>query len=213
MKKIVLILALAFVVISACMIYLVRTGVSLRSAPIIRPSVMTADRQNIAHGVLYRLSPEFQNAHYVLWGFLPENDETRKILSLMKDEYEKIFPHKVMILADAENLTKEQLQACQKPCWLLLPRTHANELTENDFVRTRIQPLQKEYFNVTWMPFTKAEEVPEACIQEKRLTLECLQMLAVQEAQRRLKAGSQYFFMKKYNERDFFLFFQESPQL
>lgn len=212
MKKIVIILAMAFVIISACMIYLVMSGVSLRSAPIIRPSEMSADRQNIAHGLVYRLSPEFKDTHYVLWGFLPLNEESKRVLDFTRTEYEKIFQQPVHIIENAESATAEQIQACEKPCWLLLPQEKANELTKNEYIEQKIQPTQQTYFSMTWLPFTQLEDVPDYCIREKRLTIECLRVLGIQEFQRKMKIGHQHFFLKKYNDRDFFLFFQTAPQ-
>lgn len=212
MKKITVLLSLAFIVISACMIYLMKVGVSLRAAPIIDASAMTSDRQNIAEGVVYRLSPEFQNAHYVLWGFLPSSADSQKVFELLKAEYEKIFQQRVQVLENAEAASLEEIRACQKPCWLLLPREKANELASNEFISLKIRPLGAAYFNITWLPFSKREEIPPHCIEEKRLTLTCLRPLAIESSQKKMKPGAQYFFMKKYNEKDFFLFFQESPQ-
>ncbi len=207
MKKIVLILSIAFLLISACMIYLVKVGVSLRSAPIIDVSVISPDLHNIADGVVFRLSPEFQSAHYVIWGFLPQSEDSQKVLELLKAEYEKIFHTPVHLLEDAETASPEEIRSCAKPCWLLLPNKKANELTLNDFIDLKVRPLGLDYFNITWVPFSKVEDVPPYCIEEKRLTLGCLKALAIQEAAKKMKHGHQYFFMKKYNDKDFFLFF------
>jgi hypothetical protein len=174
--------------------------------------VISPDRQNIAAGIVFRLSPEFQNAHYVLWGFLPQSGESWKVFELIKAEYEKILQRNVNLLANAETASLEEIRSCEKPCWLLLPKEKANELTSNEFIDRKVRPLGQGYFNVTWVPFSKPEDVPQYCIEEKRLTLECLRVLAIQESQKKMHPGNQYFFMKKYNEKDFFLFFQEFPQ-
>ncbi|MGZ3802692.1 MAG: hypothetical protein ACXVB4_00655 [Pseudobdellovibrionaceae bacterium] len=213
MKKITLLLSLAFVLISACMLYLVKVGVSLRAAPIINASIISADRHNMAEGIVYRLSPEFQNAQYVLWGFLPFSQESQKVFELLKAEYEKIFHRPVHVLMEGEKASTEEIRACLKPCWILLPKEKANELLPNDFINLKIRPLAADYFKVTWISFSKREDVPQYCIEEKRLTPECLRVLGIEEAQKKMKSGAEYFFMKKYKENDFFLFFQESPQL
>ncbi|WP_413290396.1 hypothetical protein [Bdellovibrio sp. HCB337] len=212
MKKLIILLALAFVIISVCMIYLVKSGVSLRSAPIIRPSDMSEDRSNIAHALVYRLSPEFKDAHYILWGFLPQNSESQKVFAHTRTEYEKVFQQPVHILENAEAATEADLQACEKPCWLLVSKDKAHELTKNEFIEQKLRPLNRSYFSMTWLAFTKAEQVPDFCVQEKRLTLECLRVLGIHEFQRKMKPGHQHFFLKKYKDTDFFLFFQESPQ-
>lgn len=184
----------------------------MRSAPIIRPSEISEDRYNIAHGIIYRLSPEFQDSHYVLWGFLPQSSESQRIFAHFRTEYERVFQHPVHLYENAETASLEDLLACEKPCWLLLPQEKAHELTKNNFITEKIQPLGRPFISVTWLPFSKLEEVPEYCVREKRLTLECLKVLGIHESQRKMKPGHQYFFLKKYNERDFFLFFQETPQ-
>jgi hypothetical protein len=70
MKKITVILALSFILISACMIYLIRSGVSLRSASLISPSVMSPDRHSIAKGLVVRLFPDLQSARFIFMGNL-----------------------------------------------------------------------------------------------------------------------------------------------
>lgn len=209
MKKITLLLAIALVVISGCMIYLLMTGVSLRSAPLIRPSPITHEGRDISYGVVARLAPEFQNADYILWGVLPLTEESNKVVNLIKEEYEKVFKKAVHIVADAELATDEQLRSCEAPCWLFLPKSKAHELSPNEFITNKIIPTQKTYFTLSWISFSKVQEVPEHCLHEKRLDLECLTVLAVYEAQRKIKDGSRYFFMKKYNATDFFLFIQD----
>jgi hypothetical protein len=187
-------------------------GISLRAAPIIRPSVISLDRKNIAHGIVYRLSSDFQEARFVLWGILPENTESQKVLALIKEQYEMVFRKPVHIIANAESASAQDIQACGQPCWLLLSADKANVLTPNEFVSQKIQPLNEIYFSITWMPFKQVETIPDYCIQEKRLTIECLRVLAIAAFQRKMKPGPQYFFMEKYNEKDYFLFFQEAPQ-
>jgi len=210
MKTISLLLGFCIVVISACMIYLVRSGISLRSAPLIRPSVMSADRHNVAKGLVTRLFPELQNAHYILWGVLPENEESQKVLSFFAEEYDQTFKTPVHILRNAEAASDEELKSCEKPCVLMLERTRANELTANEFIEKRLRPLNRDHINITWVPFTAATEAPPQCEHEKRLTLDCLVPLSVQEVQKKLKDPQQlYFFLRKYNERDYFLFIQQ----
>ncbi len=207
MKKIVALLGLAFLIISACLIYLVKSGVGLRSAPIIRPSILLEDGQNMSLGVVARLAPDFQTADYLLLGFLPETADSQKFLEMLKSEYEMLYKKSVQILPNAIEAKPEDIQACIAPCWLLLPNTMANELSNNEWIQKLIRPLNRNYFSITWIPFSTGGEVTDACVQQKRLTLDCLKMLSVHEAKRKMKeTEKRYFFMRKYLDRDYFLF-------
>jgi len=210
MKKITIILTLSFILISACMIYLIVSGVSLRSASLISPSVMSPDRHSIAKGLVIRLFPDLQNARYILWGTLPETEESQKVLAFFIEEYEQAFKAPMHILRNAETASPEELQACEKPCLLMLSATSAHELSTNEFIEKKIRPLKQEYFNITWVPFYNNETVPEVCEKQKRLTMDCLIPLSIRDIKKKIKDPNQlYFFLRKYNDRDYFLFVQQ----
>jgi hypothetical protein len=210
MKKITVILTLSFILISACMVYLIVSGISLRSASLISPSVMSPDRHSIAKGLVIRLFPDLQNARYVLWGTLPETEESQKVLGFFIEEYAQAFQAPMHILRNAETATSEELQACEKPCLLMLPTANANELSTNEFIEKKIRPLTRDYFNITWVPFYNIELVPDICEQQKRLSMDCLIPLSVRDVKKKIKDPNQlYFFLRKYNDRDYFLFVQQ----
>lgn len=210
MKKISLIFGLVFLIISACLIYLVRSGVSLRSEPLIRPTIISPDQRNIAAHVVLRLFPELQNSHYILWGVLPESNDAQLMMTYFMEEYYKTFHIAVHIIQDGEKATASEIAQCEKPCWILLPMNRANELSKNEFIQKNILPLNRHYINMTLSPFTGEETVPESCDQQKRLNLECITPVSVREVHRKIKDPSQlYFFLRKYNENDFFLFVQK----
>lgn len=214
MKKIQILFGLSFAIISACMVYLVWSGVSLRSSSLIRPSIMSADRHNVAKGLVTRLFPELQTAHYILWGVLPETEESQKVLSFFAEEYEATFKLPIHILRNAESATEEELKNCQKPCLLFMPQEKAHELDQNEFIEKRIKPLKKDYFNITWVPFLNNETVPGVCENKKRLTLECLIPLSIRDVKKKIKDPQKlYFFLRKYNDRDYFLFIQQAPSI
>lgn len=207
MKKIGWLLGLALVIITGCMIYLVVTGVVLRSAPIIKPSVLAPDLANAGHDVVLRLYPDFSSSHYVLLGLEPQSDETRALLSAMRAEGEKLLGKSVTILENAGARSREELAACAAPCWLLLPRDGANEMRPNSFIAEKIVTLGRPYMSVSWIGFHRGEPVSETCDREARLDLECLGPIGVREVARKLKdASARYYFMRKYNDRDHFLF-------
>ncbi len=211
MKKLIALLTFCSVVISGVLIYLVLNGISLRSAPIIKPSIMTSDQKNVAEAVILRLFPDLQGAEYVVIGLRAELTESQQLLNLLKSEYEKQFGREISILPDAAAVTQLEFQSCRTPCWILTTQDKSNELTENPLLSQWLPAgSQRPYFNLTLIPFSSDAVVTDFCIEEKRLTLDCLIPLSIHEAKRKMKDPLQrYFFVRKYNERDYFLFTQE----
>jgi hypothetical protein len=211
MKKVWALLVIGFLIISACMAYLAIGGVSMRSEPLIAPSMISPDHQNIAYGLVTRFYSEFKNADYILWGVTPESGEATATMALTRARYEGTFKKTVTVLRDAEALTLEQLRQCPAPCWLLVNSAQAHELRANPFIDQKLRPLGRPFFTLTWVPFTGQELVPEACENLKRLTTtECLIPLAIRESKRKMKKPNElYFFARRYNEKDYFLFVQQ----
>lgn len=210
MKRLTVLLILGFALIAACMIYLVKNGISLRSAPLISPSVMDDDMTNVGDALVSRLFPDLQTDHDMVLGLLPETDESRALLQKAAAAHERIFGRKPNLIADGERATDEELRTCEKSCWILVDRARANEMTPNDFIERRLKPLGRTYFTVTWVPFRPGAEVTTECLQEKRLTLDCIVPLSIHEARKKMRDPSKrYFFLRKYNESDHFLFTQE----
>jgi hypothetical protein len=205
MKRVILLISLGFLIITACMVFLLKKGISLRPAVLIKPSVIT-DR--MAQGVVARMFPEFDAAHYIVWGVEPREDHQR-IFEELKKEYESLFHLNVNIMADAKNATQEQIKGCAKPCWVITTPENANELSVNPFIQEKIRPLQEPYSNISILPFNPDQPAPEHCLNEKRLSFLCLKSLAGPAAKRKIKTPQSYFFLKKYNHKDFFLFIQE----
>ncbi len=215
MKKVMAALALSLLIISACIFYLLRTGISLRPAPLIMPSVMSEDQSHVASAIVHRLFQEFQDSHYVLWGVLPETEDSVRILNLAVQEYEKTFHLSVNFIRDAETASEEYLRACKKPCWLLISNKKANQLDlkpeAGSFIESHLRPLNLPFFTLTFIPFQKNTVVTDECNNQKRLSLDCLVSVSVREAIRKMKDPSKrYFFMNKYNEIDYFLFLQHT---
>ncbi|MFS4459233.1 hypothetical protein [Bdellovibrio sp. HCB2-146] len=209
MKKIGFLLGGAFVIITVCMLYLVRKGISLRTAPLIKPTEISTDRHNIAEHLVLRLFPELQSNDIILWGILPENAESQALVQMAASDYERMFKTPVHFISNAESATLQDFQNCKKPCWILLAKDKANELTPNEFIDKNIQPLNRPYITLTLVNFTGAEEVTDACENQHRLHLDCLVPLSVRDAKKKMKDPNKlYFFLRKYNDRDYFLFTQ-----
>lgn len=204
-------LAVAFTIVVACMIFLQQSGVSLRTAPIIKPSAINADFTNIAQGTFLRLFPDIQQSHYILWGVSQNSGEVQKTLSLLKEKTEQELKSPVHFIYDGPHATPEEIRLCPRPCWILMPPDQAHELTASPWIHSHLKPLDRAYFSITWIPFDRDVEVPDFCQEEKRLDLECLKWVSVREVQRKLKeTSSRYFFMRKYLDHDYFLFVENA---
>ena len=175
MKKITALIVFSFFIIAACMVYLVYSGISLRSAALIQPSVISADKQNIASSVMHRLYQEFQGVHYIVWGVLPTTVETQAILADLAEQYKKRFNHSVNLVLDAESFSAEKLRACPRPCWLLVNNANAHQLQDQSFfTESRILPLQKPFITFTVIDFNPDQIVAAECEDQKRLSLHVL---------------------------------------
>lgn len=212
MKTIVTILSIGLFLISLGIVYIYKSGVSIRTAPIIRPSIVSEDFHNVPQGLFVRLFPDLQQTHYILWGVSQNSNEVQVTLSMMKELYKREFKTPVSFIYDGLNSSREEVQNCLKPCWILFPENHVNELSPNTWIQTHLLPLNRNYFSLTWIPFERPTQVPEYCVKEKRLDLDCLKVVSIQEVSRKMKdSGKRYFFLRKYLDRDYFLFV-ESPK-
>lgn len=208
MKRIIVLISLALLLISACLVYLAKEGISLRAATLIKPSIMKPPGDELAQAVVLRMFPEFNDSHILLWGLHAQFPPEKMIFDKIKEEYERVFKLKVNLLDNAENSTEEERQNCAKPCWWIVTPDKANELSRNSVVEKQLRPLARPYTNLTLIPFKKSTEVSDECLKEKRLSLECLKQVSIKEANRKIKTDEPHFFLKKYNTKDFFLFVQ-----
>lgn len=210
MKIFLVIFGIFCVVASAILVKLTHDGVSIRSAPIISPSPQGAELKNVAPSVMNRLFPDFQMSSYVVIGLPADLKAGPQIVSDLKLDYEKQFNRVVNLLSDDGELTREKISQCQMPCWILTSETKANELTEeNKIPKTLDQMGGPKHFHLTLIPFQDVPEPSQDCIAEKRLSLKCLIPLSIHEVRKKFKDPSiAYFFMRKYQDRDYFLFIQ-----
>lgn len=210
MKKVYVILGAAFAIIAGCMLYLVWEGVSLRTEPIIKPSPIDGEYKNISFGVIHRLFPDFQKSDYVVWGMAPYTSEEAKILELLQDEYLVQLSLKPTLLKMTDKTTAEELKACAKPCWIITDKNLASDLGVNPLLAQIKMALGENYFSVTLLEFELGVKVPPECEAEKRLDYPCILPVSVREVRRRMdEDGPRYFFMRRYNEKDTFLFLQK----
>lgn len=210
MKNIVAILAVCFALITWTIFHLINAGVSIRTAPIIKPSVVGSNFHNVPQGVFLRLFPDFQQSDYILWGASQSSSEFKIVLHELQKRYEQQFKTPVHIFKVDPDSNKNRLADCTKPCWVLLPPTHAHELVRNGWIEDNRLILKKNYVTITWISFIRQNTVPPACIEEKRLDFECLKSVSIQEVKKKLiERDQRYFFMRKYKDQDYFLFIED----
>ncbi len=195
--------------ITACIFYLVLNGISLRTAPLIQPSIIEADQKNVADALSHRLFQEFQNSHYVIWGVLPETSQSRSLLERLAEDYQKIFKATPNVVDNAEFADAETLRNCSKPCWLKVNPAAAHRLEANSEFDKRIIQFERPYFSLTLVSFTGDEAVSEICENQKRLSFNCLVPVSVRSVKRKFREpAKKYFFLNKYYENSYFLFLQ-----
>lgn len=212
MKKTVTLLVLAILIISGCVFYLVVKGIGLRSAPLIRPSIISPQYKNIPHSLVYRLFQEFQNSDFVIWGLSDDAKLNQQLTAEMQSEYEKIFNKSVSVIHMNDKTVDsaiQQIQLCRRPCWVFGPFDKANQLSENNFIQAHQQLFNDSYFTITLIKYHRNTNVNQRCEKQKRLDLECLTSLSIREVKRKIKLEDQkYFFLRKYNLNDYFLFIE-----
>lgn len=192
------------------MIKVTRDGVSIRSAPIISPSPQGEAGKNISVAVVTRLFPDFQNASYVVVGSPADMTSAEQIINDLKVAYEGQFKKSITLLKDDGQLNLEKIAQCAIPCWILTSETQAHELSNENPVPQILNKLEGiQHFSLTLIPFSNVPETSEECVAEKRLSLHCIIPLSIHQVRKKFKDPAiAYFFMRKYQDRDYFLFIQ-----
>ena len=209
MKKVYYILGIASVIIMGCMLYLAQKGVVLKTEPLIKPAAIDAQFKSVSFGVIHRLFPNFQTAKYVIWGIGPATADESNILGLLQAEHFQKLGKLPTILQIDDSTKMEDLQNCAMPCWLLVEKDKASELPMNPRLSAIRQALGENYISITILEFERDMPVPEICETEKRLEFDCILPTSVREVRRRFKDDAiRYFFMRRYNDKDHFLFLQ-----
>lgn len=206
MKKISYLIVFALLIISACILHLVKKGVSLRPESLISPSMANADLQNLPPAIFSRLLPQFEESQDVIFGFLPMTSESQKFFDSLRAEYQANLPQQVTVIDPSTTAGKKALESCTKACWILTSSENANQLKANAFIDQTIRPRNSKFITLTWMPFSLPVKVPMDCFSEKRLDFSCFRLLSIQASQRKIKAGQRNFFLNSYNGKDYFLF-------
>ena len=203
MKKLIVVLIAAFSIITACLIYLIREGVSLRLGRVIEPTSLSLSHAEIARGLVSRLTPILQHSKYIVFGIDKEDEQVRSIMQSLEAEFKKDFKQSPNIVGADSDFTEK----CPTPCWITAAPGESSHLQSSDLIE-KLKKTGETFFTISVLRFDRKAEVPVHCEREKRITIDCVTPLAVREARRKFKKDSPYFFVRNYNERDYFLFLE-----
>jgi hypothetical protein len=197
---------LCSLIIAAVIFNLVTNGVALRSAGVIKPTLIGSDDRHIAKSLALRLFPDFQTYKNVVW--VPEpglENRVDELLSLtrmkLKEEQTNLFPEFIKA-SDVES--KEPVPSSETYFWWQFPANWEPKL------KSFKQILGYENFVVIFIStFERNHNVPTKCEDIKILTHECLRDAAVREVRKKLKSSEPYFFMRRYQANEFYLFIEK----
>lgn len=200
-KKIYWIFGIVFLVISSAMITIIKRGVTLRLQPLIKPTQLENNLEPMARHLFLRMFPDFQQADYVIWNFEGASKETELFFSQITNRFESEIK-KVNFLSPNHALLGE----CPAPCWAT--STSVSQLSD---LKKQLVGLNKKWIVIHWKNYNAVEVVSDVCLNQKILSEECIIPVAVNDVKKRLKDPSvRYFFLKKYLDRDFYLFIKSS---
>lgn len=204
MKLVNALLVTCLVVISAVVIYLVIDGTALRSAGVIKPTVLDSENKLLPKSVALRLFPEFQSSQNTIWLASPQlKPKIASIIASIHNYYTTLKAPSVpeLILVNSNTQTSEMTNSQNSKWWIfesenvaVFEAIHKNQVSPNII-----------YIN----EFKRDEVVPANCETEKMLSRECLKVVAVREVKKKFKTEQHYFFMRRYNDHEFYLFIEE----
>lgn len=197
MKSIFWIFATVFLIISAAMIWIVKSGVTIRMQPLIKPTVVGENLYPMARHLFLRMFPDFQQTDFVLWSLDTSSSEAELFLSQMVQEYESQLKS-VRYFDEAKN----PIESCPSPCWAV--SSTQEKLSE---WKQKLTNSGKKWISISWKSYSNVESVSEECLTQKVLSQNCLLPVAVNDVKKKLKdPKARYFFLKKYLDSDFYLF-------
>lgn len=123
MNRLAVVIGFASLVIVACMIYLVKTGISLTPAVMIKPSHFDG-QGTVAHAVVTRLFPQF--SENPVWHFKNTSVQTQETIAAIVGDIQKAHPS---LKIETSNLTvDDKLLATDGE-----PHLYVQEFSKSDF--------------------------------------------------------------------------------
>ncbi|MFP5520474.1 MAG: hypothetical protein ACLGGX_11265 [Bdellovibrionia bacterium] len=206
MKWVIGVLGACLILISIGMIIVTKRGVSVRTAPLIKPTLIDQKQNQIAEHLFLRLFPEWQQTE--LWIIGSDNSqEQTAIISELKAVIERQLK-KTITISNTASFTTQDLQNCPAPCWVVTETTKANTLNSKQLTDLA---LLKRMQTLTFLNFNRNVEPSPTCLDEKIVSFDCMTPIGVNEVRKKLKdTHGRYFFARKYLDHDFFIFIEAS---
>jgi hypothetical protein len=210
MKKIIVILTLASLIIVAAMVSLVKKGISLRINTLIKPSEISANDENVAPAIAKRLFPDLQSSDILIIGLPINNPRLAAITEKFIKETATLLKRPINTAANKTNL-----KDCTRLCVVITSPMESQELEKNIYIESAVAPLGRNYFTLNIAEFDTSVDMNgaemENCEKEKFLDFKCLALISLRDSKRKMKDPTKkYFFMKKYQDRGHYLFLQSS---
>lgn len=204
MKLVNVLLVACLAVISAVVIYLVIDGTALRSAGVIKPTVLDSENKLLPKSVALRLFPEFQSSENTLWLASPQlQPKLASIVASIHNYYTTLKTPSVPELILVNSITQaSEMTNSQNAKWWVFE-------SENTAVLEAIRKKQASPNIIYVNEFKRDEAVSPNCETEKMLSRECLKVVAVREVKKKFRTEQRYFFMRRYNDHEFYLFIEE----
>lgn len=179
---------------------LLNTGISLRVATLIKPSEIASTKQ-VAQALAIRLFPELQSKKWLIYSFDQESPRARELLVDLLSEVKKTPAGEYQVRVAGED--------CTQHCLFLDETPQSNEIVKKTFL-AKLESEQSEVFRLKVSEFVLQEEFIQECESMQRLDEKCIRSISIRDARRKMKKPEQkYFFLKKYNHNQYYLFLQK----
>lgn len=196
----------SLVLISAISVFLIKKGVSLRTAGVIKPSVISPEIGIVGSSVALRLFPDFSASDYVFWIYpnedhVTEVDRIVEVASLnLKDPRQKQVKNLLWVKMIVD---QQAISDCSTPCWIQISAEQMEILKPSLSQKFQDKSvfIYVNYFNRNIAPDPTCENL-------KVLNKECVVPISVREIHRKLEKQDRYFFMRRYLDHDFYLFLE-----
>lgn len=197
MRRFPFFLIMMVVMITGFMVHLYKSGISLRPATLIKPSEIHSPGQ-VAQAVVVRLFPEFQSKKWLIYNPKPSTEFTKIFFLVLLRE--------VKTTPAGEYRVSEDGKSCDKHC-IFVDETEST----HSFYQERFAPLMENEteptFRIQMIEFTGTEVFPPECESMQRLDEKCIHAVSIRSALPKMKdPAKKYFFLKKYNHNQYYLF-------
>lgn len=190
------ILGIAFVIMTGIMIFLLKNGGALRAIGVIKPTEFGSDFDYIGKAVAVRMFPEFHAAKNVIWYLDHQDEDFTKVFQATYQHYQN--PQKPPL-----HDLRQESELCADKCWYV-------QQLGNSLPQALVEKMKTESsIEIFIQDFKRDESVPPECENQKLIDYKCMRPISVREIHRKLKDPVPYFFMRRYQESQFYLYIEK----